>query len=37
LGENSKSDSLIIKATNGNIELMEAMAVLNNIQFNKSI
>ena len=37
LGENSKSDSLIIKATNGNIELMEAMAVLNNLNFNADV
>lgn len=35
--ENSRSNSLMLKAVNGNIEMMEAMFVLNNIQFNKGI
>lgn len=35
--EDSKSDSLMLKAANGNIELMETMFVLNNMKFNKSI
>ncbi len=37
LAEDSKSDSLALKAANGNIELMEAMLVLNNIQFNRTV
>lgn len=37
LNEDSKSDSLIMKAVTGNIELMEAMAVLNTMEFNKPI
>ena len=32
--ENSRSDSLMLKAANGNIEMMEAMLVLNNIKFS---
>lgn len=34
LAENTKSSSLMLKATNGNIELIEAMLVLNNLRFN---
>jgi hypothetical protein len=34
ISENSRSDSLMLKAANGNIELMEAMLVLNSINFN---
>ena len=35
--EDSKSNTLILKAANGNIELMETMLVLNNLKFNKPI
>lgn len=37
LNEDSKSDSLILKAVTGNIELMETMAVLNTMEFNKPL
>ena len=37
IAENSNSDSLIIKAVTGNIELMETMAILNTIAFNKDV
>ena len=33
--ENTKSSSLMLKATNGNIEMIEAMTVLNNIRFGE--
>ena len=35
--ENSKPNSQILEATNGNIRLMETMLVLNNLQFNDDI
>lgn len=35
--EDSRSDSLMLKAVNGNIEMIEAMLVLNNLTFNKGI
>ena len=35
--EDSRSDSLMLKAANGNIELIEAMLVLNNIGFSKNV
>jgi hypothetical protein len=35
--EDSRSNSLILKAANGNIELMEAMLVLNNLNFNSQV
>ena len=35
--ENSNTDSRMLKALNGNIELMEAMVVLNNLNFSQSI
>lgn len=37
LSENSRSDSFMLKAANGNIELMEAMLVLNACNFNRPI
>lgn len=37
LTENSNSDSLILKAVTGNIELMETMAILNTLNFNKDV
>lgn len=37
ISENSRSNSLMVKAANGNIELMEAMLVLNSINFDKSV
>ena len=37
MGEDSRSDSLMLKAVNGNIEMMEAMLVLNNITFSKPV
>lgn len=33
IAEDTKSDSLMLKATTGNLELMEAMLVLNNLDF----
>lgn len=35
--ENSKSNSKMLEATNGNIRLMETMMVLNNLKFNDDI
>lgn len=35
--EDSRSDSLMLKAVNGNIEMIEAMLVLNNITSNKEL
>lgn len=37
INEDSNSDSLIIKAITGNIELMETMAILNTLSFNKDV
>jgi hypothetical protein len=37
INEDSRSDSLMLKAVNGNIELIEAMLVLDNLTFNKDI
>lgn len=37
LTEDSKSDSYMLKAVNGNLELMEAMLVLNSMNFSKPI
>ena len=37
LQEDSKSGSLMLKAANGNIEMMESMLVLNYLNFNKPI
>jgi hypothetical protein len=37
LVENSKPNSEILKATNGNIRLIETMLVLNNMKFNTDV
>ena len=35
--ENSKPNSQMLEATNGNIRLMETLLVLNNMEFNDDI
>lgn len=37
INENSRSNTLILKAANGNVELMESMLILNNLNFNKTV